>query len=43
MKIPLLLSMILKLNKTGTRCLFGREKNVFKGTSTDGDILEEVL
>jgi dTDP-glucose pyrophosphorylase len=34
-----LLSAILKLNKTGTRCLFVvGEKNIFKGTLTDGDI-----
>ena len=39
-----LLSAILKLNKTGTRCLFVVGKNnIFRGTLTDGDIRRSIV
>ncbi len=39
-----LLNAILKLNNTGTRCLFVvGKKNFFKGTLTDGDIRRSIL
>ena len=39
-----LLEAILKLNNTGTRCLFVvGEKNIFKGTLTDGDVRRSII
>ena len=39
-----LLNAILKLNNTGTRCLFVvGKKNFFKGTLTDGDIRRSIV
>ena len=39
-----LLNAILKLNKTGTRCLFVVGKNnIFRGTLTDGDIRRSIV
>jgi len=39
-----LLNAILKLNNTGTRCLFVvGKKNIFKGTLTDGDIRRSIV